>query len=152
MDEETELLRSLYPGLRRLAGACGPIDVEPEDLVQEAVTRALRRGPLTELEHPGAYLRQKIVNLASNRRRGHHRWQVALRRPGPAMPEADGYPSDLSELLRLEPADRAVLFLVDVEAASFLEAARVLGCTEEAARQRASRARRRLRERMGGPP
>lgn len=31
VDEEVELLRSLYPGLRRLAGACGPIDVEPEE-------------------------------------------------------------------------------------------------------------------------
>src|SRR5687768_9466293 len=70
VDEEAEMFRSLYPGLRRLAGACGPIDGEPEDLVQEAVSRALRRGPLTELDDAGAYLRRSIVNLASNQRRG----------------------------------------------------------------------------------
>jgi RNA polymerase sigma-70 factor (ECF subfamily) len=152
VDEEAELLRSLYPGLRRLAGACGPIDVEPEDLVQEAVTRALRRGPLTNLDDPGAYLRRAIINLASNRRRGLHRWHLALRRHGAAVPETDGYPSDLSELLRLAPLDRAILFLVDVEDASYADAARSLGCSEDAARQRASRARRRLRELLEGAP
>lgn len=39
---DAALIRSLYPTLRRFAGAMGPAEVEPDDLVQEALVRTLR--------------------------------------------------------------------------------------------------------------
>lgn len=54
-------------------------------------------------------------------------------------------PSDLADLLRLDPTSRALLYLVEVEGASIRDAAAAAGCTEPAARMRLSRARRRLR-------
>ncbi len=65
LDAEAELFKKLYPPLRRFAAVVTPVEVEPDDLLQEAVTRALRRGSLTELDNPGAYLRRAMVNLAS---------------------------------------------------------------------------------------
>ena len=107
MDEEAELFRALYPGLRRFAAVAGPVEIDPDDLVQEAVTRALTRGSLTDLENPGAYLRRTIINLASNGRRGFARWRAAATRHGSAEPSEDAYPSDLGPLLDLAPQDRA---------------------------------------------
>ena len=40
----------VYGDLRRFAAVVGWPDHDPDDLVQEAVFRALRRGPLTALE------------------------------------------------------------------------------------------------------
>ena len=56
-DEERELITSLYTALRRIAAVAGSVDIEPDDLVQEALMRALRKGPLTDLDNPLAYLR-----------------------------------------------------------------------------------------------
>ena len=140
------LFAAIYPGLRRFAAATGPMEVDPDDLVQEAVARTLRRHCLSELDEPAAYLRRVIVNLASNHRRGLARWRAALPRMGRqddgAAPE---YSSDLADLLRLPSQTRAVLYLVEVEGCSYAEAATTLGTTEEAARARALRGRRQLR-------
>lgn len=150
MHEEDELFRTLYPSLRRFAAVVGPPEVDPDDLVQDAVARVLARGPLTSLEQPAAYLRRTILNLAKDRRRGFARWRSAVARHGVAEGgEADRYPSDLSALLSLDPGDRAVLFLAFVEGFSFEEVASSLGCTPAAARQRSTRARRRLRAVVG---
>ena len=65
MDEESQLFAELYGPLRRFAAVVGPIEVDPDDLLQEAVARVLRRRRLTDLDQPGAYLRRTIVNLAS---------------------------------------------------------------------------------------
>jgi RNA polymerase sigma-70 factor (ECF subfamily) len=141
----------LYPRLRRLAAVAAPVEVDPDDLVQDALVRVLRLGPLSRLDDPAAYLTTVIVNLASNTRRGLGRRRRAWARHGAAADhEAPSYPSDLAELERLGPDERALLFLVDVEGWGFPEAATALGCTEAAARQRASRARRRLRVDLGG--
>jgi len=137
-EDEDALFTRLYPGLRRFAAATGPAEVDPDDLVQEAVARTLRGHRLTDLDDPGAYLRRVIVNLAANQRRGLARWR------------APQYASDLDDLLRLPPETRAVLYLVGVEGSSYGEAAAALGMTEEAARARASRGRRRLRMDLEG--
>ncbi|MBL8777855.1 MAG: sigma-70 family RNA polymerase sigma factor [Acidimicrobiales bacterium] len=150
MDEEDELFRTLYPSLRRFAAVVGPYEVDPDDLVQDAVARALSRGPLTSLDQPAAYLRRTILNLAKDRRRSFARWRSAAARHGAAeVGDADPYPSDLSILLSLDPGDRAVLFLAFVEGLPFEEVASALGCTPAAARQRSTRARRRLRVAAG---
>jgi RNA polymerase sigma-70 factor (ECF subfamily) len=143
---DDELFEQLYPALRRWAAVTGPPGVEPDDLVQEAVARTLRHHTLGELDDPGAYLRRTIVHLAANQRRGMARLRRAVTRIGRddegRTPE---YASDLSDLLHLAPASRALLYLVVVEGHSYAEAANALGISEEAARTRASRARRRLR-------
>lgn len=71
----------------------------------------------------------------------------ALRRVAASETVSSGaeYPSDLAELYRLPPRQRAVLYLHEVERYPFEEIARMLGCTKAAAKKGASRARRRLR-------
>ena len=49
-----------------------------------------------------------------------------------------------------EPDARALLYMIEIEGHSYAEAATVLGITEEAARARAIRARRRLRAEVEG--
>ena len=142
---EDALFARIYPGLRRFAAASGPLECDPDDLVQEAVARTLRHHSLTDLDNPAAYLRRAIVNLASNERRSRARGRAAAARVMPADGLPAHYASDLADLMRLEPADRALLYLVEVEGSTYREAADAVGISEEAARARASRARRRLR-------
>ena len=148
---DASLFASLYPSLRQFAAVTGSVDQEPDDLVQEAVARTLRSHRLVDLDDAGAYLRRAIVNLAANRRRSVMRWRVAVARLD-RVDEAQlaEYGSDLEDLLKLAPNDRALLFMVEVEGHSYAEAADVLGTTEEAARTRAARARRRLRAGIEG--
>lgn len=149
---DATLFERLYPSLRRFA-AVTDVDGDPDDLVQEAVARTLRIHRLGELDDPGAYLRRTIVNLASNRRRGLARLRLAVARLGRDEEEratAPEYDSDLSDLHRLAPDDRALLYLVVVEDRTYADAAAQLGITEQAARARASRARRRLRADLEG--
>lgn len=146
---EDEVFGRVYPALRRFAAVTAP-DADPDDLVQEAVARTLRRHALADLDHPEAYLRRAIVHLASNRRRGLARRRTAIARLVPAESELPLYSSDLADLLRLPPAARALLWLVEVEGCEYGEAAAQLGISSEAARQRASRARRELRAAIEG--
>ena len=149
--DDAGLFATIYPSLRAFAAVTGPVDLEPDDLVQEAVVRTLRNHRLVDLDDAGAYLRRAIVNLAANRRRSMARFRLAFARldrvEEGAAPE---YPSDMADLLRLDPEARALLFMIEVEGHSYAEAAAVLGITEEAARARAIRARRRLRVEVEG--
>lgn len=58
----------------------GSVDVEPDVLVQEALVRTMRKGPISDLDNPLAFLRNTIVNLASNQRRSLGRKRKALGR------------------------------------------------------------------------
>jgi RNA polymerase sigma-70 factor (ECF subfamily) len=119
--------------------------MDPDDLLQEAVARVLRRRRLTDLDEPGAYLRKTMVNLASNQRRSLARERRALGRfVASTESVGDIYPSDLNELLRLPPRERAVLYLSEVEGYRYAEIGSLLGCSEAAARKRAMKARRHL--------
>jgi DNA-directed RNA polymerase specialized sigma24 family protein len=145
-EEDDAIFAALYPSLRRWAAVVGPVEEDPDDLVQEALVRVLSRGPLSDLDDAHAYLRTTIVRLAANSRRRLGRGRRAWSRLGASEATGDDrYPSDLDELRRLAPADRAVLYLSLVEGHTYREAAVILGCTEVAARARASRALRRLR-------
>ncbi|MEN8113909.1 MAG: sigma-70 family RNA polymerase sigma factor [Actinomycetota bacterium] len=139
------MFAELYGPLRRFAAVVGPREVDPDDLLQEAVAQVLRRRRLTELDEPGAYLRRTILNLAANERR---RFAVSRRAFAKLRSESDhvgeSYPSDLSDLLRLAPHERAVLYLSEVEGYRYAEIGDMLGCSEAAARKRAMRGRRRL--------
>lgn len=144
--DDAELFEQLYPALRRLAVAVCPPECDPDDLVQDATARALRRGALRDLDHPAAYLRRSIINGAANERRRLGRLRRALsRRAGRAHAAEASYPSDVAVLDQLPAADRAVLWLADVERLPFADVASALGCSPDGARARASRARRRLR-------
>ena len=147
--DDDAVFAALYPGLRRWAAVTGPAEVDPDDLVQEAVARTLRTHALSELDDPGAYLRRTIVNLAANHRRGMARWRGAVTRLARAAEDdasrAPEYTSDLADLMRLAPLSRAVLWLVEVEGHTYAAAADTLGMTETAARTRAARARTQLR-------
>lgn len=149
--DDAGLFAELYPSLRAFAAVTGPVDVEPDDLVQEAVARTLRSHKLVELDDAGAYLRRAIVNLAANRRRSLARFRVAFARLDRVEEAvAPEYASELTDLLRLDPEARGLLFMIEVEGHSYAEAANVLGITEQAARARAIRARRRLRAEVEG--
>lgn len=142
---DEELFTELYPQLRRFAAIVGSADVHPDDLVQEALARRLALGPLTDLDDAGAYLRRTIVNLATNRRRSLRRAQRATTLLATtAEVAAAAYPSDLDDLARLKPHERAALYLHHVDGMPFAEVAEHLGCSEAAARKAASRGRRRL--------
>lgn len=142
---DAEELRRLYPRLRRLAAVVAPAEVGPDDVVQEALTRFLAANS-ADVQDLEAYLRRIVVRVAANHRRGLGRRRRAVERlerevTGSA---AASYPSDLAFLRALKPIGRAVLYLREVEGASFEEIATDLGVTPHAARQIAVRARRTL--------
>jgi RNA polymerase sigma-70 factor (ECF subfamily) len=139
------MFERLYPSLRRFASVVKPPEVDADDLIQEALVRALALRPLSEYSNPGAYLRQTIVNLASNARRGFGRRRQALWRLAETGRSEASYPSDLQDLLRLKPAERAAVYLAVVEGHDHAAIAEMLRCTESAARTRVSRGLRKLR-------
>ncbi len=144
-DEERELIARLYPDLRKIAGVAGSVDVEPDDLVQEALVRVMRKRNIAELDNPLAYLRRTIVNLASNRRRSLARRSKALARLGTEDGWLPAYPADVEAILDLPPKQRAILYLVEVEGVPYAEAADQMGMTPAAARTLANRARKAAR-------
>lgn len=144
-DEDSRIFADCYPELRRFAAVVGPGECDPDDMLQEAVYRVLRRHRLADLDHPVAYLRRTIVNLASDERRRFAIRRRVLHRLAPDRRDAsDAYPSDLGDLEHLNPAERAVLYLSEVDGYRFAEIGRMLGCSEAAARKRAMNGRRRL--------
>ena len=143
-----ELFAALYAKLLRFAGVVRPFGIEPEDLVQEALARALAVRPLHEIAEPATYLRTAMVRIASNLQRGRRRADAGNARLGPADSIADRYPSDLDDLVRVAPRARAILFLTIVEDESYRTAAEIVGCSEAAARTIASRTLRELQRQL----
>ncbi len=139
----------VYPAVRRMAAVVAGSDIDPDDLVQEALVRTLAHGDLDRIEDLTAYLRRAVVNLAANERRHLGRRRTALRRLAADDQIGSGadqvMPSDLADLSRVRPRDRAALYLAVVEGRSYRDVGEELGCSESAARSRVSRALRRLR-------
>jgi RNA polymerase sigma factor (sigma-70 family) len=138
-----------YDAVRQFANVVADSDIDPDDLVHEAMVRMLSRGSLSEVRDVVAYLRRAVLNVAANHRRSQGRRRNAIerlraRRSDDGTPGAE-LPSDLSELLRLAPLDRAVLFLFVVEGRPHREVAELVDLSEVAVRARLSRALRRLR-------
>jgi DNA-directed RNA polymerase specialized sigma24 family protein len=139
------VLTELYPLLLRFAGAVRSHEIEPADLVQEAVLRTLRLHPTLDLDNPGAYLRRAILGVSKNRAKGLARRRLILHRLAAESTATTVFPSDLEDLLQLAPQTRALLYLTVVEGHTHAEAAVIVGCSESAARARSSRGLRRLR-------
>lgn len=145
-DDDVEIIRSSYSELRRFAAVVAPWDFDPEDVLHSALVKVLRTKRLSSVEDPLAYLRTSIVNHINSetRRRGTRR--AAVSRLGVPDSPGDHYPSDLADLQRLKPVDRAILYLHDVEGFGFDYVADLVGMTTSRVRMRASRARSRLRD------
>lgn len=147
--DDFALFGSLYPSLRRFAAVVSDADMDPDDLVQDALERTLDKHDLTELGQPAAYLKRAILHGVSNRRRRAGTFRRLLPRLLQDTVRVDSYPSDLSILDALKPLDRAVIFLLDVEGLGSTQVAEQLGLTPAATRKRASRARAQLRALLG---
>lgn len=144
-DADEALIREMFPSLHRFASVVCPAEIEPDDLLQEALYRVLRRGHLDEIPYLAAYLRRTMINLMANQWRSAGRRRRAWARTGVTEPVRQEYPSDVADLLQLRPRARAVLYMRAIEGRPFTEVAEVLGCTETAARGVEARARRKLR-------
>lgn len=144
--EESDLLRRLYPTLRRFAAVVGAGDMEPDDLVQEALVKTLRARKLTELSHPSSYLYRAMCSIATDQRRSLGRRRRALERIGNLDPAHPTYPSDLDDLEALAPRERAVLYFREIEGCSYEEIGEMLHAKQASLRRTASRARRHLRD------
>ena len=143
-DSESDLIRGLYPKLRRFAAVVAPVDMEPDDRLQEALVKTLRNRRLDSLEYPAAYLWKAMSSLAMDGRRSSKRRGKALARLGRPEPYIETYPSDLAVLETLSPKSRAVLYLHDVEGLPFQDIAVALGGKASSLRRTATRARRTL--------
>ena len=139
----------LYPKLRRFAAVVADLDMDPDDLVQDALASTLARYQLHELDQPAAYLKRAVLNVASNKRRRAGRLRGLLPKLRSDEASEDHYPSDLSILDELAPLDRAVIYLADVEGLAHELIATQLELTPAAVRKRASRARAQLRQALG---
>ena len=137
----------LYPRLRRFAAVVGDRSDEPDDLVQDALTRLLRLDAMPD--DPERYLRRTIVNLTVDRGRRRSRWSVRAPKLVDVAEHRDLYPSELGLLDTLDPSQRTVLWLADVEGWTFDEIAALLGVRPTTARKQASRE---FTELFGGDP
>ncbi len=135
----------IYPDLRRFAAVVADVDVDPDDLVHDALIQVLERVSIAELRDPDAYLRRVMLNLSiDNRRR-----RAVFRRIRPKLfssgAHLDHYPSDLALLDNLDPTTRAVVFLADVSGLSAVVIGEQLGMADGTVRKRLSRGRQELR-------
>ena len=140
----------------RMLGSLG----EAEDAVQDAWLR-LSRSDAAEIENLGGWLTMVVARLCLNqlrarRARGEEQFEAHV--PDPVVSSTDGIDPEQEALLgdsvglallvvldTLTPAERLAFVLHDVFDVPFGEIAPVIGRSPEAARQLASRARRRVR-------
>ncbi|RSN20339.1 RNA polymerase subunit sigma-70 [Amycolatopsis sp. WAC 04169] len=139
----------------RILGSPG----EAEDAVQEAWLR-VSRADTDEIENPAGWLTTVVARVCLNMleaRRARREESAGAMPPEPALPDvtredpedeallADSVGVALMVVLdKLNPAERLAFVLHDVFAVSFGEIGTVLGRSPAAARQLASRARRRV--------
>jgi len=127
---------------RRLAG-----DANGEDVLQEALLRALRAYPrLRHADHLRAWLYRVTTTTAIDHHRSRAREVLTDDPPAVAATEPDHYDDAFESLIaHLPDTARAALRLRFVDDLDYNGVARALGCSPEAARQRVSTAIRTLR-------
>jgi RNA polymerase sigma factor (sigma-70 family) len=163
MDEREFLAQQFEEHRRRLQGVAyrmlGSLS-EADDAVQEAWLR-LSRTDSGEIENLGGWLTTVVARVSLNmlRSRNARREEpIAGRLPDPLIDRADGIDPEHEALLAdsvglallvvletLTPPERLAFVLHDIFAVPFDEIAPILDRSPEAARQLASRARRRVR-------
>ena len=133
---------------------------EADDAVQEAWLR-LNRSETSEIENLGGWLTTVVGRVSLNMlrsRRARREEPIDVRMPEPIVDRADGTDPEHEALLadsvglallvvleKLSPAERLAFVLHDVFAVPYDEIAPIVDRSPEAARQLASRARRRIR-------
>ena len=158
MSASDDLFAAQRPRLIGLAYRLLGSVVDAEDVVQEAWVR-WNGVDHDELVSPGAWLTTVVSRLGIDRLRARQRDQSAY--VGPWLPEplisSDDDPAAAAELSdslttaflvlleRLSPNERLVLLLADVFQQPFATVAEVIGKSEDATRQLAVRARRKVR-------
>src|ERR671926_1183141 len=132
---------------------------EAEDAVQEAWLR-LSRSDTSDVENLGGWLTTVVARVCLDMlrsRRSRREEPLGVRVPDPIVGRADGIDPEREALLAdsvglallvvletLAPAERLAFVLHDMFAVPFEEIAAIVGRTPTAARQLASRARRRV--------
>ena len=153
-----ELLRTAYLVVWDLTSA--------EDLVQECLFRIARRWPrVRSMQHPTAYAKRVLVNLAldSAKRRHRHRSEMDPRDRLPMEDRGDEAAARALEMVdtaselvgalgALAPRQRAVLVLRYVEDLSEARVAEILGCSVGTVKSATSRSLERLREVLAPVP
>ena len=125
---------------------------EAEDLVQETLFKVARRwARVRRMDHPAAYARRIVVNLALQGRPKRSRRRAELSESGSSEPPAPAAPFDTHDelyaaLVQLPPRQRAVLVLryfLDLPEA---EVASALQCSVGTVKSTASRGLARLEQ------
>jgi RNA polymerase sigma factor (sigma-70 family) len=156
MDELTKRFQEQRPRLRAVAYRMLGSMTEADDAVQEAWLR-LNRADADEVDNLDAWLTTVVARISLNMLRSRSaRREVKL--PDPIVDRADGPDPEHEALVAdsvglalfvvletLSPAERLAFVLHDMFAVPFDEIARIVDRSPEAARQLASRARRRVR-------
>jgi RNA polymerase sigma-70 factor, ECF subfamily len=157
---DSELERHI-PAMRRFAWSLTRDRDKADDLVQEALLRAVSRW--AQLRNPGS-VRPWLLQILYNAFRAELRRQHGEELPMPSdtdaqHPAAIGHPEDkillrstLGALARLPEDQRAVLELVAIEGLSYEEVSRIVDVPLGTVMSRLSRARETLRELMGDRP
>ena len=148
VDRTHERVVEVYDAVCRFASVVADSDVDPDDLVHEALVRMLSRGSVDEIVDVAAYLRRSVLNGAANHRRSRGRYRRAIQRlQAGQVDEASRseLPSDLGDLMGLESVDRGIVFLFVVEGWPHRHIAELVDLSEDAVRARLSRALKRLR-------
>ncbi len=154
MDEIAALLDPLVPALRRYAWTLVRDQDAADDLVQDALERAIRRWHLRQRDGDArawlfAILRNLFISgLRQRARRGPHvgldqALELPAQEPGPERQAIAG--DALAALARLPEEQRSLLLLVGVEDLSYQELAHVFGVPQGTIMSRLSRARALLR-------
>jgi RNA polymerase sigma-70 factor, ECF subfamily len=141
----------LLPELRAYSRSICRSVSDAEDLVQDAIERALRTdGRPTKLDQLRPWMFRVIRNLSIDelrKRRVRREYSLAQERLSSGMPQTNNIARDT--LLRmafdkLPPETREVLFLVDIMGMKYSEAAQVMDVPNGTVMSRISRARRAL--------
>ena len=61
--------KEIYPRLRRYACMIRPPEIDPDDLLQDALAKVLVANNPEEISHPEAYIARSMLTIASDRRR-----------------------------------------------------------------------------------
>jgi RNA polymerase sigma-70 factor (ECF subfamily) len=157
---DSELERHI-PAMRRFAWSLTRDRDKADDLVQEALLRAVSRW--AQLRNPGSvrpWLLQILYNAFRAELRRRHGEELSMPSDTDAQhPAAIGHPEDkillrsaLGALARLPEDQRAVLELVAIEGLSYEEVSRIVDVPLGTVMSRLSRARETLRELMGDRP
>jgi RNA polymerase sigma-70 factor (sigma-E family) len=140
---------------------------EAEDLVQETLLQVARRWPrVRAMDHPAAYARKLLVNLAIDTAQKRARRSAELTAGGDAdakerpdhraardLDSVDTQTVLLDGLAGLPARQRAIIVLRYWEDLPEAEVAAILGCSTGTVKSTASRGLARLREQLGdGPP